>query len=155
MHGELVGEGDARQPDRRARRVLVVRALDVLEVGADVLVRDHLGQRQHLEVAAGVVVVLVRVDDVVERLVGDGLDLREDAGVVAVEHVVHEHHALGRRRRARRCRPRPRSCEVALDPLGLERAWRLGGLRAGPTPSAPRRARPRRARGVCASCRGL
>ena len=94
MDRELIRERDARQPDRRARRVLVVGPLDVREVRADVLVRDDLGDRQHLEVAAGVVVVLMRVDDVTQRLVGDRLDLREDVGMVAVEHVVNQHDAL-------------------------------------------------------------
>ena len=94
---ELVRERDAWQPDRCSRRVLVVRALDIGQVGADVPVRDHLRNRQHLEVAAGVIVVLVSVDDVTQGLVRHRLDLREDVGMVAVEHVVNQDNALGRR----------------------------------------------------------
>ena len=93
-HGHLVRERHARETDRRAWRVLVVRLLDVREVRAHVLVRDHLGDRQHLHVAAGVVVVLVRVDHVAQRLVRYRLHLREDVAVIAVEHVVDEHDPL-------------------------------------------------------------
>ena len=39
------------------------------EVGARVLVRDHFGDRQHLEIAAGMIVVLMRVQHVPERLI--------------------------------------------------------------------------------------
>ena len=94
MDRELIRERDARQPNRRSRRVLVVGPLDIGEIRADVLVRNDFGDRQHFEVAAGVVVVLMRVDDVPQRLVGYRLDLREDVGMVAVEHVVNQHDSL-------------------------------------------------------------
>ena len=45
------------------------------EVRAGVLVRDDFSHRQHQCVAAGVVVVLMRVDDIAQRLRGDLLDL--------------------------------------------------------------------------------
>ncbi len=96
MEIEPLGEGDARQADGRAGRVLVIRLLQVGQVGADVPVRDHLGQRQHPEIAAGVIVVLVGIDDVAQRLARDGLDLRQDVGVIAMEHVVHEDDPFAR-----------------------------------------------------------
>ena len=129
MHVELIGERDARQSDRCTRRVLVVRTLQVLQVGVDIPVRDHLGDRQHLEVAAGMVVVLVGVDDVLQRLVGDRLHLREDVGMVAIEHVVHEDDAVARGIE-RDVAPLARDhVQVALHLLGAKRARRLCRLR--------------------------
>ena len=96
VDGQFGRERDARQADGRSRRVLVIRLLDVGQIGADVLVRDDLGNRQHLEVAAGVVVVLVGVEDVAQRPVGNRLDLGEDVGVVAIEHVVDQDHPFRR-----------------------------------------------------------
>src|SRR5688572_30074328 len=95
MHVQPIAERDSWQTDRRAWRVLVVRPLQVLQVRVHVAVRDHFGDRQHLEIAAGVIVVLVRVDHIPQRSVGDELHLGEDVGVVAVEHVVHQDDALG------------------------------------------------------------
>ncbi len=42
LHDELTRERDVRQADCRSRSVLVVRLLDVLEVLAHVVVRDHV-----------------------------------------------------------------------------------------------------------------
>ncbi len=42
------------------------------------------------------VVVLVRVDDVAQRSVGDLPDLGKDVGVIAVEHVIDEDDAVVR-----------------------------------------------------------
>ena len=58
---------------------------------------DHFGDRQHLHITARMIVVLVRIDDVLQRLVGDRLHLRKDIRVVAVEHVIDEDHAVVRR----------------------------------------------------------
>jgi hypothetical protein len=41
--------------------------------------------------------MLVRIDHVLQRLVGDRLHLREDVGVVAVEHVIDEDNTIVRR----------------------------------------------------------
>ena len=56
--------------------------------------RNHLGDRQHLQIAAGVIVVLMGVDDIAQRLIRHRLDLRKDVGVVAIEHVVNEDDTL-------------------------------------------------------------
>ena len=56
--------------------------------------RDDLGDRQHLEVAARVIVVLMRVEHEAQRLVRDALHLREDVGVVAIEHVIDQDDAF-------------------------------------------------------------
>ena len=129
MDGELIRERDARQADRRSRRVLVVRPLDVGQIGADVLVRDDLRNRQHLEVAARMVIVLMRVDHVPQGLAGHRLDLREDVGVVAVEHVVNQDDPLGRRVEGHVATLTRDHVQITLHPLRPQRSRRLGRLR--------------------------
>jgi hypothetical protein len=53
-------------------------------------VRDDFDDRKHLGIAAGVIVVLMRVEDVAERLAGNRLHLRKDVRMVAIEHVVDQ-----------------------------------------------------------------
>jgi hypothetical protein len=57
--------------------------------------RDDVGvQRQHRGVAARMVAVHVRVDDVANGLVGDLAQLRHDAVVIHRELVVDEEHGV-------------------------------------------------------------
>ena len=57
--------------------------------------RDHLGvHSQHLGVAARMIVVLVGVQHILDGLVGHRPQLFEDLVVIAVEHIVHQDHAL-------------------------------------------------------------
>jgi hypothetical protein len=61
-------------------------------------VQDDLGVLvEHLLVAAGVVAVMMRVEDVADRLIGDALHLGDDLRIIALEFVVHQDHAFGRR----------------------------------------------------------
>src|SRR5678815_5547407 len=90
MHGELVGERDPGKADRRAGRIFVIRLLDVAEISARIPMGNDFGDRKHLHVAAGMIVVLMGVQDITQWLVSDRFDLREDVGVVSVEHVVDE-----------------------------------------------------------------
>jgi hypothetical protein len=93
VNGKLVGERHIRQADRQARCVLIIRLLNIFEIGAYVSMRNDIGERQHFQIAAGVVVVLVRVQYVDDRFVGDRSDGCENAFVVPVEHVVDENDA--------------------------------------------------------------
>ncbi len=120
-HRRLVGEGDARQADGRAGGVFEIRCPMRDQVVARVLVRDDLRNRQHQRVAAGMVVVLMRVDDVAQRLIGDRLHLREDVVVVPVEHVVHQNHALGGHQHRDVAAVAGHHIEVVFHLLGLER----------------------------------
>ena len=79
-------EGEVRQ----------ARTLSLGHLEARVFVRDDLGAQGLLRrVAARVIRVQMRVDDVEHRLVGDLAQLRHDAVVVHLELVVDEHHAVG------------------------------------------------------------
>ena len=61
-------------------------------IGARVLGQDYFRVgRQHGSVAAGVVAVMMGIQHVANRLVGDGLDLGEDARSVLGELIVHHH----------------------------------------------------------------
>jgi len=55
---------------------------------------DDLGDRKHLEIAAGVIVVLMCIDDVLDWLVCNRLYLSQNVGVVPIEHVVDEDHSV-------------------------------------------------------------
>ena len=125
----LVGERDARQANRRARRVFEVRRAVRHQVGARVLVGDDLGNRQHQRVAAGVVVVLMRVDDVAQGLARQRLHLREDVVVIPVEHVVDENHALARHVERDIAAVARHHVEVVFDFLSLQRPRRSLRLR--------------------------
>lgn len=62
---------------------------------ARLLGRDHLNVHLlHLDVAASVVRVVMRINHISDRLVGDLLQLRHDAVVVDRELIVHKHHAF-------------------------------------------------------------
>src|SRR6266545_5950156 len=67
-----------------------------LPIFARVLVAEdqRVRLRHHLHVAACVIAVMMRADDVLERLVGDALDERHDLVVVLLEHVVDQDHAV-------------------------------------------------------------
>jgi hypothetical protein len=58
---------------------------------------DHFRNRQHLQITAGVIVVLMRIQNVSERFVRHRSYLRQNIGVIAVKHVVDEYHAFIRR----------------------------------------------------------
>ncbi len=59
--------------------------------------RDHLGiHRQHFGVAAGMIVVLVSIKNVLDGFVGDRSQLLQNFIVIAVEHIVHQDHAFVR-----------------------------------------------------------
>ena len=58
--------GFVREPDPWCARLVITK-----DVGPDVLVRDDLGVREKVGVAAGVVTVMVGVEDVLDRLVSD------------------------------------------------------------------------------------
>src|SRR5262245_32454646 len=94
VYGEFVRESYPRQSDRRARRVLIVGLLDVFEVRSNILMCDDLGDWQHLEIAAGMVIVLMGVDDVLDRLVCNRLYLSQNVRVVSIEHVVDEDDSI-------------------------------------------------------------
>ena len=100
------------------RRVLADRDVRL----ARLIRRDHArtrfdrsdGERAHrlqLRVAAAVIAMVVRVDDVLDRLVRHGLQHRDDVVVVDLELVVDEQHALVGDQR----RHEPRHCDVADD----------------------------------------
>jgi hypothetical protein len=57
---------------------------------------NDFSDRKHLEVAPGMIVVLMRIQHISKRLVGNGPHLRQNIGVVPVEHVVNEDNALAR-----------------------------------------------------------
>src|SRR5215471_17314138 len=95
VYGEFIRESYPRQADRRARRVLIVRLLDMFEVGSNISMCNDLSDWEHLEIAAGMIVVLMRVDDVLDRLVCNRLYLSQNVRVVSIEHVVDEDHSLG------------------------------------------------------------
>ncbi len=85
VHRHFVGERHARQ----------ARLFEQRHVGAGIAMRDHLGiHREHLRVAARMVVVLVGVQHVLDGFVGHRPQLFQDLVVIAVEHVVDENHAL-------------------------------------------------------------
>ena len=86
VDGGLVGVDDAR------RRVLLVAD----HVLPRVLVGDDIRRVNEPDVAAGVIAVVVRVDDVADRLVGHLGHPRLDAVDVARELVVDQDDALGR-----------------------------------------------------------
>src|SRR5262249_7391727 len=83
MNRELFRKRDAGKRDGRAGRVFVVWLLNVLQIGAHVLMGDALGDRQHLQITAGMIVVLMGVDDVSNRLLGDRFHLGQYVGVVS------------------------------------------------------------------------
>jgi hypothetical protein len=68
----------------------------VFEIGSHVLMSDDFCNRKHFEIAAGMVVVLMRVDHIPDGLAGDGLHLSQDIGMVPIKHVIDEDHTLGR-----------------------------------------------------------
>ena len=81
----LIGEGDAREPGH----------LSGHHVGACVLVDDDLGRRCHQRfVAAGMVGVLMGVEDVADGLVADGFHFSNDFGCVRGELIIHQQDAL-------------------------------------------------------------
>ena len=83
-HRGLVGEDDAR----RARLVV---ADDIV---ARVPMCDHLGVAQEVGVAPGVVPMVMRVENVLDRLVGNATDLRGDEIEAVGELVVDDDHAV-------------------------------------------------------------
>jgi hypothetical protein len=82
MNGGLVRERHGR----------LARLLDAQEVRADVLVREDADAEHvaHVGVAAGVVAVMMRVEDVFHRQRADGLHVCEHVGCLAGELVVHD-----------------------------------------------------------------
>ena len=124
----FVGERDPWQADGRAWCVFVVRLLDVDQVGPGVSVCDDFGDREHLEIATGMVVVLVGVQHVFERLVGHRFHLSHDVGVVPIEHVVHEDDALAGHIQGDIPTFARNHVQVALHPVHAERARGLGAL---------------------------
>ena len=71
------------------------RLLTVHHVLASFFGCDHHGvQVLHLRVAAAVVAMMMRIDDVLDRLVGDLLQLLQDAVVIDIELIVHQKHAF-------------------------------------------------------------
>jgi hypothetical protein len=92
-------------------------------------VGDDLGERKHLEIAAGMVVVLVGVEHIAQRLVGNRPHLRQDVRVVAIEHVVDEDHPfVGHGDGHVAAFPRDH-VEIAPHALDAQRSWRLLCLR--------------------------
>ena len=91
---KLVGENEIREPDRQARIVLIVRLPDVRQVGTNVLVGNDVGDRQQLQIATGMIVVLVRIELVDDRLIGDRCDGGQNIVMVPVEHIIDEHDAV-------------------------------------------------------------
>jgi hypothetical protein len=71
----LVGERDPR--GFHVRRGIALLALD--DVGPGVLVRNDLGYGDKVRVAAAVIRMVVRIENVLHRLIRDGLQLRDDA----------------------------------------------------------------------------
>lgn len=94
--GELIGKHDVGQTDRQTGVVLVVGLANIRQVGANVSMRDDVGDRQHSEISAGMVVVLVRIEHIPDRLIRDRCDGLEDGVMVSIEHVVDENHAFAR-----------------------------------------------------------
>ena len=117
--------------------VLLGRLLEgrhLLHVGAGVFLRDDFHAGGEEIVAARVVAVGMRVDDVGHRLVGDGLHLVEDRLPVVGELGVDEHHAGGGDE-GRRIPALPRDCvEVVrnlLDRSDGRKSW------SAPAPLSP------------------
>ncbi len=118
-HLRVVGIRDLRKPRLLARH----------HVGARVLMDQNLSRRvhQHERISARVIAVLVGIQDVFDRLVADGLHLRQDLRAVLVELVIHQQHALagGHHRdvAATACHQHPQVVGHLLD---VERLlWRL------------------------------
>ena len=85
MDQRAVDKGDGRLP----------RLLRVDEMAERRLRRDDLGPgRLHPGVAAGVITVMVGVDDVANRLIRHRLEHRQDIGRVHFELVIDQHHAF-------------------------------------------------------------
>ena len=99
------------------------------EVCPGVTVGDDLRDRQQARRAAGVVVVLVGVEDVADRLGSDAPDLREQGVMIAVVHVVDEHHPFTRHVRRDVAALARDHVQVALHPFAAEpgRRWRSLG----------------------------
>ena len=81
--------GFVREDDTRRTGLIVPN-----DVRAGVLVRDHLGGRHEVGVAAGMVVVMMRVEHVLDRLVGDAPDLLGDEIEAVRELVVDDDHPV-------------------------------------------------------------
>src|SRR5215475_8682728 len=94
VYRELIRKCDPGQSDGRAWRVLIIGLLDVFEVSSYVSMCDDVRDGKHLEIAAGMIVVLMGIDNVLYRLVGNRLYLSQNVGVVSIEHVVDEHHSF-------------------------------------------------------------
>ena len=121
MFGRPIGYG----------RVFVVRLLDVAEIDADILLRDDVGDLEQLGVAARVIVVLVRVDDVDDRLVRHRRYFRDHVVRVPVEHVIHQDHARASHVNGHIAAFPRDHVEVALHALDVHRLRRLQHLRMG------------------------
>ena len=87
-----IDKGDGRLP----------RLLRVDEMAERRLRRDDLRTRRlDPGVAAGVITVMVSVDDVADRLIRHRFEHRQDIGGVLLELVVDQHHAFARDERCR------------------------------------------------------
>ena len=86
MDGRFRGERHGRRPRQRLRPACHCRAR--------VLVAEDRRVLQEPDVAAGVIAMVMRADDVLHRLTGDRLDERDDLVVIALEHVVDQQHAF-------------------------------------------------------------
>ena len=84
------GERDPRRTHAGRR----VRLFVLQDVGPRHRGRDDLGRRQKLGVPAAVIGVIVRVDDVLDRLVRDALHLVHDALMILIEFIVDQDDAF-------------------------------------------------------------
>ncbi len=120
-------------------------------VGHHHLLASFLG-RHHLHVhglelgvAAAMVAVVMRVDHVLHRLVGDLFQLSHDAGVIDIEFVVHQQHAVigDQRRGVARHEIVVDYVQVVLELDGVQLRGLISKLRVRGEQGAAKRTRPR------------
>ena len=97
VHGGAVIEGDDGQHAVRCRRCGVFKQFDGAAGSqplAHVFLRDDGSQLGEIRISAGVVAVVVRVDDETHRLVGDAFERRLDLGRQRGELIVDHNDAI-------------------------------------------------------------
>jgi hypothetical protein len=92
-YGRLVGKDNARRGNRGAGHV---RLLAPQNIRPGILCGDDVGSREKFGVSAAMVLMVVGIDDVFDRLLGDRLDPRRNGIVVLLKLVVDQDHAFSR-----------------------------------------------------------
>src|SRR5438067_121759 len=93
---------------------------------AKVGVTNDLSGRQKLRIAAGVIAVRMRVDDVPDGLVGQRLYFGNNIVVITFELIVDKNDTFVREQYGRIAPLAQNDIEIVLEPLELRRRRRLG-----------------------------